>query len=297
MLRQVTCSFSLNPDRAPQPERPAFVVEMRLLRKMFTILLAVAGYVTISLAQVKPGRPVQPVPPGHPPGAPAPDGGDGLGSGDGAFLFAILFLLLLFGFPVLIVRTISWWGARRARRSSEIRRREQEEMEQERQERTQADNRRWNNIEERVQLLLEGDYTRHGSVDIDRVKRELRYSRWDITQALLPLEPFRAESVTISVQCPGNPSKGEKVELLYQGKQILTVDIPDVESTLWHIRNRSGDESGPISAAQLREITLKTLTRGRRISIVRSHRDSKWHAWQDAGREYPELILAGVVQA
>jgi hypothetical protein len=264
---------------------------------MFTVLLAIAGYVTISLAQVKPGRPVQAVPPGHPPGAPAPDGGDGVGSGDGAFLFAILFLLLLFGFPVLIVRTISWWGARRARRSSEIRRREQEKMEQDRQERTQADNLRWNNIEERVQTLLERNYPGHGSVDIVRVKRELRYSRWDITHALLSLDPFRAESVTISVQCPGNPSKGEKVELLYQGKQILSVDIPDVESTLWHIRNRSGDESGPITAAQLREIALKTLTRGRRINIVRSHRDAKWHAWQDAGREYPELILAGVVQA
>jgi hypothetical protein len=270
---------------------------MRLLRKMFTVLLVLAAHVTVSLAQVKPGRPVQPVRPGHPPGAPAPDGGDGVGSGDGAFLFVILFLLLLFGLPVLIVRTISWLGARREERAREIRRREQEKIEQEREERIQADNLRWTNIEARVQTLLEMNYPMHGSVDIARVKRELRYSRWEITKALTPLEPFRAQSITVSVHSPGDPSRGEKVELLYQGKQILSVDIPDVESTLWHIRNRSGNESGPITASQLREIVLKPLTRGRRISIVRSHRDSKWQSWQNAGREYPELILAGVVQA
>src|SRR5947209_19505765 len=124
---------------------------MRLLRKMFTVLLALAVYVTVSLAQVAPQRPVNPVPPGHPPGPHAPDGGVGVGSGDGAFLFGILFLLLLFGLPVLLVRTIGWLGAVREKRAREIRRRAREKMEQEREERTQADNLRWNNIEERVQ--------------------------------------------------------------------------------------------------------------------------------------------------
>lgn len=277
---------------------------MRLLRQIF-VLLALAGYVAVSDAQVVPGRPVQPVPPSRPPGWHAPHGGEGLGSGDGdfAFLFSILFLVLLFGLPVLIVRTLIWLRKRRQEREWESRRCEGEKREQERQERIRADDLRWNSIEERVQALLATHYPMQGRAGIDRVKRELRYSRREITSALIPLGPFRAASITVLVHFLGEPKKGERVELLYSGKQISSVEIPDVELTLWHIRRRSGRQDGPITAAQLREI-LREITpspgvrvpRGMRIEIIRSNRDHKWRAWEDAGREYPELVLAGVVQ-
>jgi len=276
---------------------------MRLLRQIFVLVLALAGYVAVSDAQVVPGR--NPIPPGHPPSMHLPHVGEGVGGsgGDAAFIFFLLLISLVVILPFVFGRAISWWSNRRSKRKWEIRKHEEEKRERERQERIRAYELRWNTIEERVQGLLAEQYPMHGRSDIERIKRELRYSSYDITHALNPLLPVLAESITIVVHCLGEPKKGETIQLFYDGKQIGRLEIQDVELTLWHIRRRSGGLDGPITVAPLRELVRALapspgmrVPRGMRIAMIRNNRDSEWVAWGDAGKAYPELVLAGVVQ-
>lgn len=276
---------------------------MRLLHQIFVLVLALAGNVAVSDAQVVPGR--HPIPPGHPPGMHIPDGGHEVGGSGGAaaFLFFLLLISSVVILPFVFGRALSWWSDRRSKRERDIRKREEEKKERERQERIRVYELRWHTIEERVQGLLAEQYPMHGRADIERIKRELRYSSYDITRALNPLLPVLAESITIFVHCLGEPRKGETIQLFYDGKQIGRLEIQDVELTLWHIRRRSGGLVGPITVAPLRELVRALapspgvrVPRGMQVAMIRNNRDSEWVAWGNAGSAYPELVLAGVVQ-
>jgi hypothetical protein len=269
---------------------------MRLRHHLF-IVVVLTGYAAVSAAQVAPARPVHPTSPGAPSGAHSPDSGDGAGGdgGNGACVFVVLLFSIPIGLGFVIVRSIRWLNHRRVERERTRRIREKDNQERQREERIEAENRLWNSIEDVVQTLLIKHYPMYSIAAIDRIKRELRYLRWDITSALTRSGPFRAESVTVLLSRLSQPMERERFELIYGGRPVSIIEVPDVELTMWHVRRRSGRQEGPVTVAQLRNI-VRDSKRGMRIDVIRMARDAKWTYWANAGREYPELILAGVIE-
>lgn len=283
----------------------ALDADIRLRYRIFIVAPALAEYAGVSHAQVTPGR--HPVPPGQPSGAHPPHGGHEVGEsgGDAACLFVLLLFSLVIGLGFVCARTLGWLRAYRTKRKRAARMRAEEHREKMRQERKQASAQLWSSFEARIQMLVAAHYPIHTGAEIDRITRELQYCHWELSSTLLLIsaDQSRMKLVTVSVNCPRDPKRGEIIELMYAGKLIVRLEIPDVAATLWHIRRRSGQLDGPITAARLREIVQdltpspgKRIPKGMRIDSIRNNRDSKWRFWSDAEAEYPDLVLAGVLQ-